>query len=101
MTSRPDPASNGDRPASDCTITEQRRGDICLIAVTGALDALTIHQLEAAMSAHNALTPAARFAVVASGPATGRPLALVGIANIIDVYATLSEALIALAEKER
>lgn len=100
-----------------------------MIAVAGTLDALTLHQLEAAMtwlatntpkavvvdlsavdflasaamgllvSAHNALTPAARFAVVASGPATGRPLALVGITNIVDVYATLGEALAALAEQ--
>ncbi|CRZ14374.1 anti-anti-sigma factor [Mycolicibacterium neworleansense] len=51
------------------------------------------------VSTHNALAPAVRFAVVASGPATGRPLALVGITNIIDVYATLAEALVAVAEQ--
>jgi len=34
--------------------------------------------------------------VVADGPATSRPLRLVGIADIIDLYATLDEALAAL-----
>lgn len=129
MTSRPDPATNGSGSCSNCAVTEQRCGDICIVSVAGTLDALTLHQLEAAMtwparnipkavvvdlsavdflasagmgllvSTHNALAPAARFCVVASGPATGRPLALVGITNIIDVYATIDEALVALAEQ--
>jgi hypothetical protein len=30
--------------------------------------------------------------VVADGPATSRPLKLVGIANIIDLFSTLDEA---------
>lgn len=129
MTSGPDPATNGSGHHSHCTVTEQRRGDICLVEVAGTVDALTLPRLEAAMtwpatrapkavivdlsavdflasagigllvSAHHALAPAARFVVVASGPATGRPLALIGITNIINVYATRAEALLALAEQ--
>jgi hypothetical protein len=38
-----------------------------------------------------------RFAVVAEGPATSRPLKLVGIADVVGLHATLDEALAALA----
>jgi hypothetical protein len=37
-----------------------------------------------------------RFAVVADGPATSRPLKLVGVAEIVGLHATLDEALAAL-----
>jgi hypothetical protein len=37
------------------------------------------------------------LALVADGPATSRPLKLIGIADIIDVFATLDEALSALS----
>ena len=33
-----------------------------------------------------------RFGVVASGPATSRPLTLIGLADIIGLYPTLAEA---------
>ena len=49
------------------------------------------------VAAHEDLTPAIRFAVVADGPATSRPLKLVGIADVVGLYATLDEALTALA----
>ena len=49
------------------------------------------------VAAHEDLTPAIRFAVVADGPATSRPLKLVGIADLVGLYATLDEALTALA----
>jgi len=34
-----------------------------------------------------------KFAVVADGPATSRPLKLVGIAEVVGLYPTLDEAL--------
>jgi anti-sigma B factor antagonist len=33
------------------------------------------------------------LAVVADGPATSRPLKLVGVTDVVDLYATLDEAL--------
>ena len=39
-----------------------------------------------------------RFGVVASGPATSRPLTLIGLADIIGLYPTLTEARNALGE---
>jgi anti-sigma B factor antagonist len=42
---------------------------------------------------HRQITFSTRFAVVADGPATGRPLKLVGIDEIVAVYSTLDEAL--------
>lgn len=44
------------------------------------------------ISAHEQAAPAVRFGVVADGPATSRPIKLVGIDSIIDLYATLDEA---------
>ncbi len=120
MTSQPDPS------AASCTVEEKRIGDVSVVAVTGTLDMLTAPQLEAAIAAaaaaapqavvvdlgavdflasagmgllvaaHGDLTPTVGFAVVADGPATSRPLKLVGIADVVDVFATLDEALSAL-----
>lgn len=121
MTSQPDPA------AASCTVEEKRIGDVSVVSVTGTLDMLTAPQLEAAIAAaaatapqavvvdlgsvdflasagmgllvaaHGDLTPAVRFAVVADGPATSRPLKLVGIADVVDLFATLDEALSAVS----
>jgi hypothetical protein len=48
------------------------------------------------VAAREQLGDTARFAVVADGPATSRPLKLVGIAEVVDLFATLDEALAAL-----
>lgn len=47
---------------------------------------------------HHELTPAARFAVVADGPGTSRPLKITGLPDVIDVFSTLDAALRKLAE---
>ncbi|CQD19844.1 anti-anti-sigma factor [Mycolicibacterium conceptionense] len=75
------------------------RAPKAVIVDLSAVDFLASAGIGLLVSAHHALAPAARFVVVASGPATGRPLALIGITNIIDVYATRAEALLALAEQ--
>jgi anti-anti-sigma factor len=49
------------------------------------------------IAAHQLASPGIAFAVVADGPVTGRPLKLVGIADIVDVYPTLDVALAKLA----
>lgn len=106
-----------------CDIEEHRRGEVAVVAVTGTVDSVTTPQLEAAiaaaaanrpaavvvdllavdflsstgmgvlMAAHADISPAIRFAVVADGPATSRPLKLVGIADVVGLYANLDEAI--------
>ncbi len=118
MSNQPGPA-NGD-------IQERRVGDISVIAVSGTVDMITAPKLEAAIGSaatgepsaivvdfteveflasagmgvlvatHGDLAPAVKLVVVADGPATSRPLKLVGIAEVVDLYATLDEALAAL-----
>jgi anti-anti-sigma factor len=111
----PDPAS--------CTITERQVGTVTVLAVTGTVDMITSPQLEAALTAvvakapqaiivdlsavdflastgmgvlvaaHDALPAGTRLAVVADGPATSRPLDLIGFAGVLGVRPTLDEAL--------
>ncbi|CKI46193.1 STAS domain-containing protein [Mycolicibacterium smegmatis] len=108
---------------ANCTVEERRLGDITVVAVTGTVDMLTAPKLEDAIgsaaksepsavvvdlsavdflasagmgvlvAAHGELAPAVRLVVVADGPATSRPLKLVGIADVVDLFATLDEAL--------
>lgn len=47
-------------------------------------------------TAHQQIGETATFAVVADGPATGRPLALVGLDEVFRIYATTGEALSAI-----
>lgn len=118
MTSQPDPAG--------CSVEETRVGEVCVVGVTGTVDMLTAPKLEEAINsaaksspsavvvdlsavdflasagmgvlvaAQEQLGDAAQLVVVADGPATSRPLKLVGIAEVVDLYATLDEALAAL-----
>ncbi len=111
---------------SGCAIAEVWIDRTVVIAVSGVLDMLTSPQLEASISAAISKNPAAvvvdltdvdflasagmgvlvtgrdqaggraGFAVVASGPATSRPLTLVGLADVLGLYATLEEARAAL-----
>ena len=124
MSSQQDPAPS--RAAAVGEVEERRVGDISVVAVSGTVDMLTAPKLEAAINAaaqsspsavvvdftaveflasaglgvlvaaHGDLAPAVKLSVVADGPATSRPLKLVGIADIVDLYATLDEALAAL-----
>ena len=124
MSSQPDPAPS--RSAAVREVEERRIGDVSVVAVAGTVDMLTAPKLEAAINsaaqsspaaivvdftaveflasagmgvlvaAHGDLTPAVKLAVVADGPATSRPLKLVGISDIVDVYATLDDALAAI-----
>lgn len=104
-----------------CAINEEWFDRTAVISVSGVLDMLTSPQLEAAISATIGKKPAAvivdlsdvdflasagmgvlvaardkvgtvGFAVVASGPATSRPLKLVGLADVVGLYPTLEQA---------
>jgi anti-anti-sigma factor len=109
--------------ANGLGLTETWSGDVAVVGVSGELDMLTAPELarviEAAarknpaalvvdlsaveflasagmstlITAHEVVAPRARFAVVADGPATSRPLRLVGIDQIFAVYRTLDDAL--------
>lgn len=113
---------------SGCVVSEMWHGSGVVISASGVLDMLTAPQLEASVTAALAKNPstmiidltdvdflasagmavlvAARdraegntgFGVVASGPATSRPLTLVGLAERIGLYPTLAEARAALGE---
>jgi anti-sigma B factor antagonist len=112
--------------ASTCEVTESRVGEVAVVAAAGVIDMLTAPKLEDALrtavgnkpeglivdltaveflasagmgvlvAAHDAKDDGTRFCVVADGPATSRPLKLVGIADIVPLYATLDDALAAL-----
>lgn len=50
------------------------------------------------MAAHGKMTDSGRFAVVADGPATHRPLTLLGLNEIVSLHRTLDDALSRLAD---
>lgn len=110
-------------PAPQCAVDEQWHDRVVVVSAAGTVDMLTAPKLEESITAALGKSPtalvvnltdveflasagmsvliAARqragddvvFAVVADGPVTGRPLQLVGIADIVDVFPTLGEAL--------
>lgn len=122
------PSANNVATATGCVIGEDWAGPTAVISVSGVIDMLTSPQLEAAIaavlekkpaaliidlsdvdflasagmgvlvSARDRVPETAGFAVVANGPATSRPLRLVGLADMIGMYPTLDEARAALSE---
>ncbi|MGE0217109.1 STAS domain-containing protein [Mycolicibacterium sp.] len=111
--------------------TDRAVDDVVVVAAEGAVDMLTapqFHQVVAAALArrprgvivdltdveflasagmqvliitHDQAGADTRFAVVADGPATSRPLKITGIADVIDVFPTLEVALAEFGEVER
>ena len=105
-----------------CVINEEWFGRTVVVSASGVVDMLTSPHLEASLTTSLKRNPAAlivdlseveflasagmgvlvaareqaasdiRFGVVASGPATSRPLTLIGLADIIGLYPTLAEA---------
>ena len=112
--------------SSSCAIEERRIDSTSVVSVAGVVDMLTAPELEKAIAeaaksapsavvvdmtgveflasagmgvliaAQDDLSPDVKLAVVADGPATSRPLKLVGVTDVVDLYATLDEALAAL-----
>jgi anti-anti-sigma factor len=112
--------------SNSCAIEERRIDSISVVSVSGVVDMLTAPELEKAIAetaksspsavvvdmtdveflasagmgvliaAQDDLAPAIKLAVVADGPATSRPLKLVGVTDVVDLYATLDEAVAAL-----
>ncbi|HEY9264292.1 MAG TPA: STAS domain-containing protein [Mycobacterium sp.] len=103
--------------------TESQVDGVTVVTAVGAVDMLTAPQLQGVMTAalqrkpaglildmtqvdflgsagmqvlmhtRNQLGPETRFAVVADGPATSRPLKITGIADFIELFSTLDVAL--------
>ena len=110
---------------SNCVVTERWVDRTAVVAVSGVVDMLTSPQLETAINnaleqqpagvvidftdveflasagmgvlvaAHDKAGSEVAISVVADGPATSRPLKLVGIADIVAMYPNLDEALAA------
>jgi anti-sigma B factor antagonist len=106
-----------------CTYTDEWHGRAVVIGCSGEIDTVSapdlLHHVDGALGnqptaliidlsdvsflasagmsvlidAHDRTPADARFIVVANGPVTSRPLELVGLTAIIDVRATLEEAL--------
>lgn len=113
--------------SATCATSEEWIDGIGVVSVSGVVDMLTAPRLEEAIRAalekkpaglvadftaveflasagmgilvavHDEVTPDIKFCVVAEGPATSRPLKLLGIADIIPLYSTVDEAIAALS----
>ncbi|MCV7011545.1 STAS domain-containing protein [Mycolicibacterium madagascariense] len=113
------PAASG----STCEVSERWVEQIVVVAASGVVDMITAPRLEDAImaalgkspaglvvdltdveflasagmgvlvAAHDAAPEGIGIHIVAEGPATSRPLKLVGIADIVPLHATLDEAL--------
>ena len=59
----------------------------------GAVEFLAAAGMGVLIATHTQLTPEVRFAVVADGPITSRPLRLTGVADHVNMHATLDAAL--------
>ncbi|MDJ0395253.1 STAS domain-containing protein [Rhodococcus sp. G-MC3] len=107
-------------------MTVHWQDDTVIVTVSGELDLVTAPQLSESMelvlgkhptgvvidlskvgflasagmsllaSTHQKISGTTGFAVVADGPATGRPLTLVGLDQVFGIFATVDEALAAL-----
>jgi anti-sigma B factor antagonist len=116
-------AAEASSQAPNCVVTEDWVDRIVIVSATGDIDMLSAPALEGGIrtaigkdpgalvvdfstveflasagmgvlvAIHDEIAPNVEFCVVADGPATSRPLKLVGIADIIRVYPTLDEAL--------
>jgi anti-anti-sigma factor len=59
---------------------------VALVVDLSGLDFLASVGIQLLVETHNAITPQVRFAVVADGPATSRPMKLTGVTELIAVY---------------
>jgi anti-sigma B factor antagonist len=78
------------RDAVDAALAQNPEG---LIVDLSKVDFLGSAGMQVLMEARNQAGDNLRFAVVADGPATSRPLKITGIADLIALYASLDAAL--------
>ena len=68
-----------------------------IVDLTG-VDFLASAGLQVLVATHENIGATARFAVVADGPATSRPIQLTGLDQILSLHPTLAEAMAALTD---
>lgn len=64
-----------------------------IVVDMSAVEFLASAGMSVLIAAHRNLTPAIGFGAVASGPATSRPLTVLGVDTLVAVYRTLDAAL--------
>lgn len=79
-------------------LTEKVRAVVAQAPTAVIIDLTDVEFLASAgmqvlVNTHNEVTPAVRFAVVADGPATSRPLKITGLTDLITLFSTLDDAL--------
>jgi anti-sigma B factor antagonist len=70
-----------------------RKEPAALIVDLSQVDFLASAGMSLLIAVHEEFGPSGRFGVVADGPSTSRPLKMIGIDRVIDVYRSLEEAL--------
>lgn len=78
---------------TDAIQAAMRTGPSALIVDLSTLDFLASAGMSVLITAQRTTLLPSRFGVVADGPATRRPLELVGIDSIVSLYRTLDDAL--------
>jgi len=68
-----------------------------VIVDLSTVDFLASAGMTVLVDAHQKLTPAVQFLVVADGPGTSRPMKIMGLDSLLALYPTLDEALGAIA----
>jgi anti-anti-sigma factor len=68
-------------------------GPAGLVVDLSKVDFLASVGMTVLVTAQADVTPPTRFAVVANGPATSRPIKLTGLDNVLSLYSTLDSAL--------
>lgn len=69
-----------------------------LVVDLSKVDFLGSAGISVLMAAHSKMSDAGRFAVVADGPATHRPLTLLGLNEVVSLHRALDDALSKLAD---
>ena len=78
---------------ADAIEAAARKEPAALIVDLSRIDFLASVGMTVLITAHRDIVPLMRFGVVADGASTSRPLKMIGIDTIVDVYNTLDEAL--------
>jgi anti-anti-sigma factor len=73
-------------------------GPPALVIDLTKVDFLASAGMTVLVTAQAEVTPPTRFAVVANGPATSRPIKLMGLDNVLALYSTLDSALSRIAD---
>jgi anti-anti-sigma factor len=121
-TSSPSPAAEPGGAPSQCIVTDSWHDSVVVIRCTGDVDMLTVpaldRQIDTALTkkptsmiidltavefiasvgmgllveAHDRCGAATQFMVVADGPATSRPMQMIGLADIMSLHSTVEQA---------